>query len=199
MDSITDEYGEIGKPLVYFKGNLVVLEKSNDLEPEAYFGGDLPQVSNLPTSAKIHPLFTLKREILDAFDSIQFESLPLVYPFMHDGGSIKYQIKNDGDIEVQSILPEVLEDDWPYEDYPTSFPKVSFKLQTAIKMEFEELEDLLPQGLYANNREEIIVVIPPNEDYGVSLWGEHGDVENVLCVFSICPKTGNVYADNQCS
>lgn len=197
MDSITKKCGDISKPLIYFKGNLVVLKKSN--KSEAYFGGDMPQIFNLPRSAKVHQLFTLKQEILDVFDTILLCSLPLIYPFMHDGGSIKYQINNDGDIEIQSIIPKVAADGWPYKDYPASFRKVNFKREQALKMGFNEFENLLPQGLLPGKEDDIIVAIPPSNDYGVSLWGEHGDAENVLCIFSICPKTGNVYADNQCS
>lgn len=199
MHSITGEYGEIISPLIYFKGKLALLGKSEDSQSETYFGGELPKVTNLPESAQIQLLFNLGNGIQGIFKDIQLSTIPLIYPFMHDGGAIKYLIKDDGDIEILSILPEFADNEWPYSDYPVSFEKVSYQIRQTIDMEFDEFEDLLPQGLYPENREDIIVIIPPNSDYGVSLWGENGDDENVLCVFSISPKTGKVYADNQCS
>ncbi|MCU8013220.1 MULTISPECIES: hypothetical protein [Shewanella] len=197
MDSITGEYGQIRKPLIYYKGNLVALNISE--ESESYFGGNLPLISNFPETAKLHLLFTLNRDILDLFDNIQFSSIALIYPFMHDGGSIKYQIRCDGSIKIQSVHPREAENDWPYENYPTSFLKVKFAHEQILKMDFNDFKNLLPQGQFTNNSEEIIIVIPPQAGYEVSLWGDDGDAENVLCVFRICPKTGNVYADNQCS
>lgn len=199
MSSITDKYGSIRKPLIYFKGRLLILEATEYAESHSFFGGDLPFISDVPISAKIHSLFTLKRDTLDVFDGIPFACLNLVYPFMHDGGSIKYQIRHDGEIVIDAVIPEVAVDDWPYEGYPSSFGKICFKPEQILQIEFDEFKNALPQGLSDEDKDNIIAIIPPNDEYAVSLWGEDGDAENVVCVFSISPQTGYVYANNQCS
>lgn len=161
MNSITDKYGSIRKPLIYFKGTLLMLEATEYDESYSFFGGDLPPMSNVPISAKIHSLFTLKRNILDVFDGIPFAHLNLVYPFMHDGGSIKYQIKHDGEITIGTVIPEIAVDDWPYEEYPSSFGKVCFKPEQILQIESDEFKNTLPQGLSDDDKGNIIAIIPP--------------------------------------
>ena len=47
--------------------------------------------------------------------------------------------------------------------------------------------------------DKIIGVVPPSEAYGVSLWGDMGDAEGVLCIFEISIKSGKVKTYNICS
>lgn len=199
MNSITDQYGCIREPLIYFNGMLVVLESTEYVDSCSYFGGDLPFISDVPALAKIHSLFTLKRDILDVFDGIPFTHLSLIYPFMHDGGAINYKVSHDGKIKIGSLEPDVAVDDWPYEGYPPAFSEVCFKSKRTLQLEFDEFKNVLPQGLSDDSKDDMITIIPPSDDYGVSLWGEDGDAENVVCVFSISPQTGHVRANNQCS
>lgn len=45
----------------------------------------------------------------------------------------------------------------------------------------------------------VVVIVPPSDDYGVSLWGDAGDAERVQVIFEIDPADGTVSASNQCS
>jgi hypothetical protein len=55
------------------------------------------------------------------------------------------------------------------------------------------------QGLDDEAVDQLVVVVRPSAHFGVSLWGESGDAEEVEVVFCVAPETGRVSASNQCT
>jgi hypothetical protein len=61
------------------------------------------------------------------------------------------------------------------------------------------LTGLTWQGLDDEAADQLIVVVRPSECFGVSLWGESGDGEEVEVIFRVQPETGRVSVSNQCT
>jgi len=61
------------------------------------------------------------------------------------------------------------------------------------------LTELTWQGLDDEAADQLVVVVRPCECFGVSLWGESGDVEEVEVIFRVQPKTARVFVSNQCT
>ena len=65
------------------------------------------------------------------------------------------------------------------------------------QLTLEQVSELTWQGIDDATERAAVVVVPPSDAYGVSLWGE-GDAEEVQVVFRIETATGIVSVSNQC-
>jgi hypothetical protein len=126
--------------------------------------------------------------------------LPLVYGFTFNGCRVEYRVVDDGRIEVVQMTPGKPSRDWPYARYPAAFPQRRFGLRSEGRVEPDRVSELAWQGVeHADAGAILVAIVPPNEIYGVSLWGEDGDAEGVQVVFEVDPATGTVTAYNQCT
>ena len=198
LKDIWDEYECLAFPILYYRDHLSVLVKSNGNDGPHVFGGELPMTSNCPDGAHLHLLMNIDTRNCPVFENEQLTNLPLLFPFRHNGGRMKYTCSAD-EILVNEIDPPTISANWPYSNYPDEFPRSTLNSSKPIKITPEELEELLPQGLSQSFENSAVVIIPPRADYGVSLWGEDGDAEMVQCVFVYQPDTGLVVAENQCT
>ena len=198
LKNITDESERLACPVVFWRGRLSVFVRATVGDGHHQFGGSLPHGAEIPAGAILHSLFTVNISQCRALDGINITEPPLIFPFRHDGGRIKYHYR-EGRVTVDEVMPPESRYDWPYDDYPKVFSPVKFGSSCAFDMSRKEFEDLLSQRLRETSNDNVVVVIPPREDYGVSLWGEMGDAEMVQCVFVFDPATGEVTAENQCS
>jgi hypothetical protein len=57
----------------------------------------------------------------------QRDDLVLYFPLIYEGADLVYQCRPTGEIEVLDLGEYNVEDDWPYHDYPRSFPSVYFE------------------------------------------------------------------------
>jgi hypothetical protein len=53
------------------------------------------------------------------------------------------------------------------------------------------------QGLNDEAAEQLVVVVRPSNSFGISLWGDSGDAEEVEVIFCISLETGRVSVSNQ--
>ena len=199
MDEISDESGYIQHPLAFCNGKLSILFPGDSGSGAHIFGGEPPKYLNLPQKAKLNKLFDLDLENIPGVNNATAKGVPLVFPFKHDSGRVRYSYQSHDVVKILEVLPLESTDDWPYASFPESFEQKRFYTSSYREMSLGDFGAMLPQGLYKEYSNCLIVVIPPSKDFGVSLWGESGDAENVLCVFYIDIGKQIVYAENQCS
>lgn len=166
------------------------------------FGGPLALTvrGGSSKSLKLHRVLTLRlSDPLVGFSVPGVTEFPLVYGFVHDGCRLSYRVIADGQIEVLKGPTGSADADWPYRRYPAAFPEKRFALREDGVIEAEQVNELTWQGVEGiDPAEGVVVIVPPSETYGISLWGD-GDDELVQVVFEIDPKTGTVAAYNQCT
>lgn len=122
--------------------------------------------------------------------------LPLLHPFRHDGGMMKYRLISDDLIEILEIRGE-LSEDWPYADYPERFAVVPFDLGDPQPCAREHFDEQLYQGVPNNHWSQFIVVIPEANCYGQGLWQPDSDVP-VNAMFYFDPVSRVVVTNNEC-
>lgn len=175
-----------------------VFKRPDDGEFPHRFGGELPAGAVIPKGVILHALLHIDTTKCAALEGLVTSTLPLIYPFRYDGGRIVYHW-NDKNLTIDELTPDEPDEEWPYEDFPDILPQSTMGSSAAFDVEREEFEELLWQGVPGVSDDKVIVVVPPREDYNVSLWGEYGDPEMVQCVFVFDPATGKVIAESQCS
>lgn len=189
---------ELECPAAYYNGKMVLFEECHDQAASHAFGGDLPAIRNAPSNAILHLVLDINPSLSSLFDEVRLPAIPLVFPFRHDGGRIEYRVDANGGIEIERLQPEEAEPEWPYSNYPEIFPVKRFCCSEPIDIKREQFERMVPQGLWQEDPCEIVVVVPPSQEYGISMWGPEGDDEGVVCFFYINSKSGTVCAGNQC-
>ena len=198
LEDIVDEHEDLAHPIVYWKGRLSVFVRSEEGKNAHRFGGELPSGASVPENATLHALLDIDTAQCATLEGLSQARLPLIFPFRHDGGRLVYHLKGST-VEVDELSPEEPDEDWPYEEFPDTLPLSMMGSSPAFEVDRDDVEELLWQGFYDVADDKVVIVIPPREDYGVSLWGEMGDAEMVQCVFVFDPATGKVTAENQCS
>jgi hypothetical protein len=166
------------------------------------FGGPLDlSVRRFPTNRRpLHRLLTL-----DLRDSRLNISIPgatmlhLLYGFAYDCCLLDYQVVSDSEVRVIEMTPRRPTRNWPYEDYPEHFAVRPVALRDRKPISDKQMTRLTWQGLDAEAAEQLVIVVRPSNSFGVSLWGESGDAEEVEVIFRVSPETGRVSASNQCT
>ena len=193
-----DEHEALAHPIVIHDGSVIVLIRASHGGGSHIFGGSIPVEWSVPDDAMLHLLFTISTAKASILAEQSISEIPLVFPFRHDGGRIKYRLRG-GNVIVEELDPVEPSDDWPYSGYPEQFPELEFGTSKPFDLERSEFEFLVDEDIKEISREHVVFVIPPRSDYNVSLWGEMGDAEMVQCVFIFDPASGLVTAENRCS
>lgn len=202
------EAEKIKMPTLIFPGHLVETSFASNAKYRHRMGG--PLELKLPGWPKKLPqpqrLFTLD------FDDPALEKLglqidavvghlPLLYAFQVSSCTMKYEIES---MKLLNFEGESEGSGWPYDNYPNRFPTVPLALKAPRRINWKQLErDDDWYGLtWQDSRPgpgEVLIVVPPNDIYGVSLWGEDGDDEQVQMVFRIDMKAAIIEAWNECT
>ncbi len=166
------------------------------------FGGPLGlSVRGFPTNQRpLHRLVTL--DLQDSRLNISFPnaaSLPLLYGFAYDGCLLDYQVVSDAEVRITELTPRLSSIEWPYKDYPDHFAARPITLGERRRISRKMVTALTWQGLDDEAADQLVVVVRPSKSFGVSLWGETGDAEEVEVIFCVAPETGRVSASNQCT
>ncbi len=166
------------------------------------FGGPLDlMVQGFPRNRRaLHRLLTL--DLHDPRLSIPRSNaslLPLLYGFAYDGCLLDYQVVSDAEVRVIELTPGIPSKDWPYKNYPDHFGAKPMALGRRRRISRKGVTELTWQGLDDEAADQLVVVVRPSEHFGVSLWGESGDAEEVEVIFCIQPETGRVAVSNQCT
>lgn len=111
---------------------------------------------------------------------------------------MKYRIAETG-ISILEWRGKPVEG-WPYGSYPSSFPRRCCRLVRQADLDDDLAFDrIFWQGAPAPEHGDLVVMVPPNEGHGVSLWGDHGDAEEVHVVATIDTETWMVAIGNECT
>jgi hypothetical protein len=122
--------------------------------------------------------------------------LPLLHPFRHDGGAMKYRVISDDIVEILEMRGE-LTDEWPYANYPEHLSSSTFDLTEPQSCSREEFAEPLYQGISPEHFDHFIAVVPDGTAYGCGLWQEDGNVL-VNAMFCFDPATRVVETYNEC-
>jgi hypothetical protein len=132
--------------------------------------------------------------------------LPLLYGCYFDGCDLEYQyvsgkLKSSSlysGFELTKLWPKKPTRDWPYPNFPYPLPfwpiaKVSEKKCTWKKFRDHcfDVRDTPPTDL--------IFVMAPPVNVGVSLWGRMGDAECVAIIWEVDSKKNFVRVTNRCT
>jgi hypothetical protein len=198
MTGVDDSY----PILVARNGTLWQVSVGQSPKYHHYFGGPLDlSVGGLPKNERpLHRVVTL--DLTDRRLDVRIPGLsrlPLVYGFVYSSPVFKYQILSEGKVRIIEMSPRTSSDDWPYENYPDQFGVKPLAFGPSRKMSRKKIRELTCQGLDANAPDQLVVVVTPKEDFGVSLWGPDGDAEMVELIFQVDPESGLVSVSNQCT
>jgi hypothetical protein len=95
--------------------------------------------------------------------------------------------------------PTKSSDDWPYSDYPVLLPYVPLEVKESRECSLSEFSDSVMQGIDKTHDAEVIVIIPPNAELRMSIWGPSGDANDVQIIFRYDATTGITKAYNACT
>ena len=190
-----DNYG-VTKPVIFWQQQVAVLTPCPD--GPILFGGPLPKGGNLG-GAILHSIFSIPICSIPGFKDLVIETLPLIYPFRHDGGSAEYSVTRDGSVNGLEVEPPQPEDEWPYPDYPQEFDIARYACSEFEPLGEEDSLRLLHQGVHFHADRDIVVIIPSKSNdptLPVNLWNHPDDEECVQCVFIFNTETNEVAAFN---
>jgi hypothetical protein len=166
------------------------------------FGGPLDLLVRGSTRKRrpLHRLLTI--DLHDRRLSVPLPNaglLPLLYGFAYSGCVLDYQVVSDAEVRVIELTPSIPSKDWPYKNYPEHFGAKPVALGERQRISRKALTKLTWQGLDDEAADELVVVVRPSQCFGISLWGESGDREEVEVIFRVQPETGRVSVSNQCT
>lgn len=166
------------------------------------FGGPLDLSIRGASRNARHLHRVLSLDLSDARFALQVpnvDMLPLVYGFTFDGCSLEYKVASDRQLTVLDLSPGSPSPGWPYANYPKGFPRLPLQFIKPKGIRREQVTELTCQGLPDEAADQLVVVVYPSKQFGVSLWGEEGDLELVEVIFLVDPETGRVSVTNQCT
>jgi hypothetical protein len=123
--------------------------------------------------------------------------MALMYGMQYDGCRLEYTYERPN-VTVEKLSPRGASKDWPYRGYPPLLPYAPLGVvlqRDADWNQFVKGWSNLPREQPA----EMVVLVPPPMTIGLSLWGVHGDWEEVTIVFEVHLALGRVCAYCVCS
>ena len=189
------------------------------------FGGELESPVFPPYGkSPCHLLYTIDTE--DPLFPVRIpgvRSLPLIYCFQYNAAAMAYRLK-DGAIVIDWIEYLDWSKDFPYDDYPASFPQrditlVQADLDTIRRLEASGEETMDPGSRFGGwhflcqgvpdascrnpNCEggsmDVFGVIYNNPVEGVRLWSPDQDWDDIETIFQICRSCASIYVCNRCT
>ena len=187
-------------PYAYYQGKVFCFAASKQTR-FSYFGGSARHVmSGLEHGPRpLHHILTIWNRDMDIQGYNFGNEIPLMYGVSFDGCDLEYKRTAHRAIEVTKISPTKSSEDWPYQYYPFLLPYVPLEIKESRKCSIEEFGDSVMQGVRGIKDTEIIVIVPPNPEIGVSIWGLEGDANDVQIIFRYDAATGITKAYNACT
>jgi len=115
-----------------------------------------------------------------------------------DGCCLKYKT-GYRKLKIVHMEPMTSSDDWPYTHYPVLLPYIPLETKESRECSLSEFSDSVMQGIDNVGELEVIVVVPPNPELGMSIWGPSGDANDVQMVFRHDPASGITEAYSACT
>lgn len=186
-------------PVVYSNGHAHFLERVSGFSL-SYFGGPSErEIFGLRHGPhRIHHILTLNWQTIPGLDEPGVFEIPLFYGLRFDGCSMAYDFSETSRCRLLELEPRKSSAEWPYSGYPDLLPYFSLGVARRVECSIEQFRKLLAQRdeLFSD---EVVVIVPPLFDIGVSLWGRSGDSEGVQIVFRCDIKKQIVRVYNECT
>jgi hypothetical protein len=125
--------------------------------------------------------------------------IPLFYGFTFDGCDLSYAFESSSTVSLMDLSPPRPESDYPYRDYPAVFPLIPLRLGRKQRMSYAAFSEAYPNMEDEDQPSDLIVAVPPAVSLGVSMWGKHGDAEDVTVMFECDLTDRTVKAYNRCT
>lgn len=183
----------------FFDDTLFTFSRSSRMGT-SYFGGPVEgRVSGLESNTKkLHHIATLALQELGISHQRGWE-LPLLYGMQFDGCYLEYKYEYN-QVDVLKLRPEEdqTEKDWPYANYPAHLPYFELEVSERQVMKWS---DFAPEFINQPKEQpaDVVCVVPPPGNIGMSLWGRNGDLEGVELVFEYDLEQRRVRATNRCT
>ena len=123
--------------------------------------------------------------------------LPLLHPMRYSGGSLQYEFSREG-IVIHQLEPTETSESWPYVGFPDLLPYYPLQLVQTTSEDWKAFTRHAP-NLPEQQPSELVVLVPPPEGLGFTLWGRGGDAEGVTIVFEVALDAKHVNTYNVCS
>jgi hypothetical protein len=187
-------------PYVYYKEKILAFGRSKQTR-FSYFGGPAKHVMSGVEHGiyPLHHVLTIwNRDLNIEGYGFGFE-VPLFYGLCYDGCSLEYKRTATRVIEITRLSPTSSSDDWPYPNYPAHLPYVPLEIIESRQCSLNEFSDSVMQGIKSVKANELVAVVPPNPELGMSIWGVDGDAEDVQIIFRYDVDTGITQAYSACT
>jgi hypothetical protein len=186
--------------VAYHDGSIYRFRRSRKQE-FSWFGGpcdDYPcGIEHGPQP--LHHLATLWGHHLPFLLEHYVFELPLFYGFCFDGCRLRYRLGNKRpQVELVELDPTDSNEDFPYRNYPITLPYYPLAPTEPTPASEADFLEMLHQP-FDISAEELVVMVPSQFGLGVSLWGPHGDAEEVQTVFRVDLKQKIVEGFNMCT
>jgi hypothetical protein len=184
--------------IVHHDGRTTFLEKA-EVHAQSTFGGPLElPVEGLPLPRSLHHIAWLSlNQIKCSAPPRHIWSLPLVHPMRYSGGTLTYTFSRQG-IQVLELSPAEASDSWPYAGFPELLPFYPVEVSAEISEDWATFAERAP-NLPRLQPAELVVLLPPPQGLGFTLWGRAGDDEGVTIVFECNLADQKVLTYNVCS
>jgi hypothetical protein len=186
-------------PYVFFQGKVTTFQPSTKFR-FTFFGGpsDLRTEGVAIGPRALHQVLTLHTRDLGP-SAVKLETdLTFKYGLAYDGCYLEYKTLYRA-IEIVKMEPSKSSDDWPYADYPVLLPYVPLEIKEARECSLKEFSDSVMQGIDKTHDAEVIVIVPPNPELRMSIWGPSGDANDVQIIFRYDATTGITKVYNACT
>lgn len=184
--------------IVHHGGQTVLLARVDE-HSFSSFGGPLElPVSGMPLPRALHHIAWLNHNQLKFLAPPRYIwDLPLVHPMRYSGGTLSYKFSREG-IEVLELDRAEPSESWPYVGFPELLPYHPIEVSSIVSEEWAVFAERAP-NLPEEQPSEVVVLVPPPQGLGFTLWGRGGDAEGVTIVFECDLSAKKVVTYNVCS
>lgn len=185
--------------LVHSAGRTYHLHPSTDIQT-SWFGGTGRLTFEGETLPRpLHLIANLNLSGLEIQGTWSYNGdVPLLFGIRYDdGGAVRYLFREEH-ITLVPPVPLFGADDWPYASYPDTLPQHPVEVTRVVNESWNSFAEQFP-NLPTTQPAPLIIVVPPPQGLGFSLWGPEGDAEGVTLVFECDLAIRQVVAYNVCS
>lgn len=183
--------------IVHKSGRTAFFDRAEQHSPSS-FGGPLElSVEGLHLPMQLHHIAWLSHNQLKNQGPSRYLDLPLVHPMRYSGGMLTYTFSRES-IQILELEPPEASDSWPYRGFPELLPFHPVEVISEISEEWSTFVERAP-NLPAQQPADVVVLVPPPQGLGFTLWGRSGDAEGVTIVFECDLLAKKVITYNVCS
>lgn len=184
-------------PYAYFNGVNTYFNRSQNSK-WSWFGGPHEFSIRQPRNAILHHVCTLRVDDIGVDYKFGF-TIPFLYPIQHESGEIHYSKIAHLAVNVSKISPKKPSKDWPYKHYPKLFPYIPLEILEKREASIHQFSGLIPSEFEECKDDTLVLVVPPNPQIGMSLFGNSGDANMTTILFFYNTRSGYMHGFSTCT